>query len=270
MSHQFAVLNGRFVPLDSLTLPVTDPGVSHGAIVTDVCRTYGGRLFRHADHLQRFLRDCARCFIEIPYSPAQITSWARELVERNARSGDLLLNTFATPLTLVLRTVPLDVRRYADGVRLWPTPPHPAASGLLPPTVKHRNRFHWYIAERMAPPDTLALTTDADGPLLETAVGNLLMVRDGTVHSAPADAVLDGITLRVVRELCDRERIPFVHQPLTPEADEAVLCGTAFGLAGVREIDDRHYPCPGPLTRRLMAAWDALHTSSDNPTELLA
>lgn len=270
MADPLAVFNGRLVPASALSLPITDGGVAHGAIITDVCRTYGGRLFRHADHLERFVRDCAACFIPLAFTPEQIAGWAALLVERNAASGELTLNTLATPQTLILRTTPLDQERYrpyfTDGIALWPTPPHPA-SALLPPTVKHRNRLHWYVAERLAPPGSLPLTTDERGHLLETGVGNLLLVRGGVVLSPPRGSVLPGVSLKVVRELCDAGGIAFREQPLTADADEAMLCGTGFGLAGVRAIGERQYPWPGPLTRRLMAAWAALHTPSVNPTE---
>ncbi|MGL4550228.1 MAG: aminotransferase class IV [Gemmataceae bacterium] len=267
MTHALAIVNGRFIPLEAATLAVTDPGITHGAIVTDVCRTYGGKLFRYDDHLQRFLRDCAACTIDIAFKVEQISAWAHLLAERNPPGVDVLLNTFATPRTLVLRAVPLDVTPYRDGVALWPTPPHPASSSLLPPTVKHRNRFHWYIAERISPPGTLAVTTDEAGHLLETAVGNLLTVRGGVVLTSPAGTVLDGISLRVVRELCLRDEIPVREEPLTADADEALLCGTAFGVAAVRAVGEREYRHPGPVTRRLMAAWDGLHTPSDIPQE---
>lgn len=265
-----AVLNGRFIPTDRLSLPITDLGVTHGAMVTDVCRTYGGRLFRYADHLQRFLHDCTACHITLAFTPQQIADWAKELVACNAphhETCELLLNTFATPTTLVMRTAPLDIRRYADGVTLWPTPPHSAASGLLPPTIKHRNRFHWYIAERLAPPGTIPVTTDERGHLLETAVGNVILVRAGAMVSAPAETVLDGISLRVVRELCKSQGIAYREQLLTTDADEVILCGTAFGLAGVRAIGERAYACPGPITRRLMAVWSGLYNSIDNTKE---
>lgn len=265
MTSSLAVINGQFVPAETVHLPITDPGITHGAMVTDVCRTYGGRLFRYDDHLVRFFRNCAACFIPVNCSRNVLADWAQKLIESNSPSGDVLLNTFATPTSLILRTLPLDVARYAHGVHLWPTPAHPAVSGLLPPTIKHRNRFHWFIAERLAPPGQLPVTTDERGHLLETAVGHVLMVRQGIVLAPPRETVLDGISLLVVRELCAGEGIVIQEQRLTLDADEALLCGTAFGLAAVRAIGERVYPNPGPITRRLMTAWDRIHRSSDDP-----
>ncbi len=64
----FAIVNGRLMPAEQATLAMTDPGVVHGAIVTDYCRTFRRRLFRHGEHLSRFLEHCDECFIDLPYS----------------------------------------------------------------------------------------------------------------------------------------------------------------------------------------------------------
>ena len=47
-----------------------------------------------------------------------------------------------------------------------------------------------------------------DGLLTEGPGFNVFVVRDGTVAS-PDNNVLEGITRRAVRELCEREGIPF-------------------------------------------------------------
>src|SRR5207247_10745673 len=81
----------------------------------------------------------------------------------------------------------------------------------------------------------------------------------GIVRTPPAGRVLDGISLRVVRELCGELGIPFAEDSLVPAdlvaASEVMLCGTAFCLAGVRWFEGQVIPCPGPLTQRLLPAW---------------
>jgi hypothetical protein len=34
-----------------------------------------------------------------------------------------------------------------------------------------------------------------------------------------------------------------------------MICGTAFGVAGVRHVQGHDIPWPGPILRRLLAAW---------------
>src|SRR5205814_1619652 len=98
-----------------------------------------------------------------------------------------------------------------------------------------------------------------DGHVTETAFANFLIVRGGSIVSPPRSAILDGISLRVTEELCRDLGIPFAEASLTPEecqrADEAVVTGTAFCLAGVRSINGAALPWPGPITEALAVAW---------------
>jgi branched-subunit amino acid aminotransferase/4-amino-4-deoxychorismate lyase len=62
--------------------------------------------------------------------------------------------------------------------------------------------------------------------------------------------------------LCQQLGVPFAHRllPLSEclSSDEAMLAGTGFGLCGVSRIDATPLPWPGPLTARLMNAWNEL------------
>ncbi len=299
MTSPLACLNGRFLPFHQASLPLQDAGLASGATVNDFCRTYRQRLFRWPDHQARFRRDCAACLVPLPPSDATLTAVAEELIRHNAAlidaAADLALVVFATPGPLPhylgsagppgpptwgLHTFPLPFARYrpfaAEGVTLL-VPGHQAADpeAVLPPQIKHRSRMLWWIADQLvrrrvavggsatldrAPAHALALLTDApDGNVTETAIGNFLLVQKGVVHTPPRRRILDGISLRVVEELCAVLGIPFAEMsiPLSAcaGAEEALLCGTAFGVVGVRRIEEWELPWPGPILGRLLEAW---------------
>jgi branched-subunit amino acid aminotransferase/4-amino-4-deoxychorismate lyase len=257
--------------------------------VTDYCRTFGRRLYLWPEHLARLRRNCATCFIPLAPSDEELTQQAEALVEHNARllpaGEELALITFATPgplgvlagaprqdgpPTLVMHTLPLDRRRYrrffTEGVALAAVgqyDPHP--DGLTPPHVKHRNRLHWWRAERLlarrteVPPGALAIPITSGSCITETAIGHVLAVIDGAVFMPPRETVLEGISLTVVEELCGELEIDFLASELLLEelqgAKEAMLCGTAFCLAGVSWAEGVQLPWPGPVTQHLLAAW---------------
>lgn len=269
-----AYLNGRFVPPADLVLPVADRGVSMGATVVDNCRTYRNQLFRWPDHLARLRRDCAACHVPLEAGDETITATAEELVRRNGEPGiELQLVTIATPgpsngpPTLGMYTYPVPVGRYRSffetGIHLVTAGCHPPGT-LLPPRVKHRSRMVWWLAERAVPPGAIAvLTADPGGETFtETAIGNLLFVVGGAVVANDPALVLDGISVRVVRELCGSIGVPVREGPLTRTllrtATEVMLTGTGFGLAGVSRVDDHVLLWPGPVYRRLLTAWSAL------------
>jgi branched-chain amino acid aminotransferase len=288
MTTPLAYLSGNFLPAPDAALSVSDAGLVSGATVTDFCRTFGRRLFRWPDHLARFRRDCAECFVPLTQSDDELTAVAHHLIQHNAASlsdgGELALVTFATPgplgvyaglaadgpPTLVMHTLPLSFARYrsffTEGVALAVAGRHAAAEDdLAPAHVKHRSRLHWWRAGHLlrqradVPAGALAVLSDESGHVSETAIGNLLVVRGRVVATPPVGKVLDGISRRVVRELCATLKVAFVEQDLTLDdvrsADEVMLCGTAFCVAGVRWVEGRAIAWPGPVTSRLQRAW---------------
>jgi branched-subunit amino acid aminotransferase/4-amino-4-deoxychorismate lyase len=283
-------LSSRFLPQDEARLTLHDAGFVWGATVTDLCRTFGRRLFRLPDHLARFRRSCAAARLPPPPPDAELTAVAERLVAHNGAllpaAGDLAVVFFATPgpvgyylgepggpgdgpPTLGVHTFPIPFTRYVrlfrEGAVLAVPPTRHVPAACLDPRVKQRSRLHWWVAEQEArglDPGASALLLDADGCVTETAGANFLLVKDGVVCSPPRAAVLNGVSLQVTEELCRSLGVPFVERPIPraelAAADEALLTGTAFGLAGVRRLDGADLAWPGPICRRLRDAWDRL------------
>lgn len=290
MASPLTYLNGRFLPFAEASLPLHDAGFVSGATIVDNCRTFRHKPFRWADHLARFRRDCEACDVPLEATDETITAAAEELISHNAKllppGGELQLVTFATPgplgfylgsdangsPTLGMLTYPLPFARYrrffTEGVTLA-TVGHQLVDGdaILSPTIKHRSRMAWWMAEQIArrpphPPGAVALLLDGPaGSITETSFANFLCVIDDTIVVPPLERVLDGISLRVTRELC-RGWMP-VHEaplPLSKIANmsEAMLTGTGFGIAGVKWIDGFELNWPRPVFQRLLAAWNDL------------
>jgi branched-chain amino acid aminotransferase len=299
MTPPLAYLNGKLVPFAEAALPLHDAGFVSGATVVDNARTFRHKLFRWPDHLARFRRDCAACYVPLEARDEQLTATAEELVAHNAKllpvGGELQLVTFATPgplgfylgesangpPTLGMATYPLPFARYrpffTEGVRLCVAGHQPDAEGaVLQRWWKHRSRMDWHIAQQQlranAPPDVVALLTDSpNGNITETAFATFMAVIDGALTFPPWGTVLDGISQRVTFELCGTLGIPTTDRPVpvsdVPRMSEAVLTGTGFCIAGVRELHpwgwagghSAYRPAwPGPVFRKLLAAWSDL------------
>lgn len=277
MSSTIAYLNGRFLPASDIALSLADAGFVSGATVVDNARTYGGRPFRWADHLARFRRDCERCYVPLKLDDAELSRIADELLAHNLPSssiGELHVVTAATPgppdgpPTLAMSTYPVRVERYRPffecGVTL-------AVAGtqsfepndLLPPTVKHRSRLHWHIADqtiRKQHPNGVPVVMNHG--VGDTAIGGIAAVsKDGTLLLPPPEFVQESISLKVLAELGVPSRVESFSL-WSDDVRELLLCGTGFGVAGVKVLRDgirsRTFDWPGPDYRRLLAAWNRL------------
>ena len=263
-----AYLHPHFLPQSDAHLTLHDAGFVWGATITDLCRTFRHRPFRLADHLRRFRQSCELARVPMTASDDELTAVAERLVAHNAAllppDGDLAVVFFATPgpigyylgepggpgdgpPTLGVHTFPLPFARYhrlvRDGaVLVVPAVRHVPAE-CVDPRVKQRSRLSGWIADQEArhmEAGASALLLDADGFVTETAAANFLIVRGGAVLSPPRDSILNGVSLRVVEELCGELGIPFEEARLTVEdcrnAEEAMLAGTSYCLAGVRRV----------------------------------
>jgi branched-chain amino acid aminotransferase len=257
--------NGQFVPVSQVGLSIADAGLVYAATVTDFCRTYQQQLYRWPLHLRRFRHDCEAVHIPLLFSDTALTEAAHELINLNKRdlpsTQELALISFATPgplghllgeptsgpPTLVLHTFPLNESRYRpyheDGVTLelvGVLPTHPAS--LIPMEVKHRSRLSWYLADRKKRvPNSVACLVNEQFQAADTAIGSVVLVRDGRLIRSPYGTVLESISLQILEELAREEGIPFEQRPihwpelLEPDA-EVLLTGSGFGIAGVRQL----------------------------------
>ena len=289
-TEPLAFLAGQILPQSQAHLTLHDAGFVMGATVTDLCRTFHGRLYRWQDHLERFGRSCQKASLSAGFSESEITARAEELVNHNLHilgpGAELALVMFATPGpigyylgepggagdgpgTFGMHTFPLPWERYRrwveQGVSLVVPSIQQIPGESVDPHIKHRSRMHWWLADREAgrvEPGSLALLLDADGCVTETAAANFLIVRGGTVFSPPRQNILHGVSLTVVRELCHDLAIPFVERPLTIDdclsADEAMLASTPYCLVGVSRIQGRAIGFPGAILRRLLGRWSEI------------
>ena len=190
------------------------------------------------------------------------------------------------PPTLGMATYPVPFERYrpffTEGAVL-------AVAGfqtsdfadILPPNVKHRSRLGWYIAQNRLIDPKSGFHCEVPGavPVVfshcgvgDTAIGAILVVSDGVIFRTESGTALESVSMRVVSELCESLGVPFQPEPLDMRglaystlqnpASEVLLAGTGFCIAGVRRFANgkafRAYAWPGPVYRRLLAAWSEL------------
>jgi branched-chain amino acid aminotransferase len=278
MTKPIGYVHDRFVPAGEISIPLNDAGHLWGAVVTDRLRTFNGRLFRLDEHVNRFRQSCDLARIPQPVPDDRLREASEKLVELNRGPHELSLVWLATPgplapvvreapcPTLIAYTLPLDPTHYARAIRTGITLQAVAAAATVDPRIKHRSRLAWWVATQRVHgvnPDADPLFLDPHtGHVLETPAANLVAVIEGVVTSPPAGTILEGISLNVVRELCQAGRIPFAERPMTvadlASASEVLLTNTTYCVGGVSRVNEYRVPFSGPILNRLLDAWTDL------------
>lgn len=292
MSEPIAFLNGRVVPFSEAAVSVTDLGVVAGASVTEMIRTFKHVPFRLDDHLDRLFGSLELCGFPTQVDRLTLKSRVAEVVEHNSQlipdSHDLGIIIFVTAGqnltylgaaqreaasqgTICVHTFPLPFELWAakqtEGQHLASVSVEPLPGRAVPPQAKHRNRLHWYRADREARSryaTASSLLTTPEGDVTETSAGNFFIVKSDVIRTARPELVLGGISQRVLRELATELGFEWQEDAITlndiPRSDEAMTSSTTCCLLPVTRINDTAIGTgkPGPVFQKLITAWSDL------------
>ncbi len=76
-------LNGEYIPENEAKLPFRDRGVKYGDAVFDTTRTFGQKVFKVREHLERLYRSLRYVGIDPGLSIEEMAKITEEIVERN-------------------------------------------------------------------------------------------------------------------------------------------------------------------------------------------
>src|SRR5262245_16757642 len=81
--ERIAYHNGRFVPEREVLVPFRDRGFKYGDAVFDTTRTFGHRIFKLAEHVERLYRSLRYLRIDAGLAPDALIGITEEVVRRN-------------------------------------------------------------------------------------------------------------------------------------------------------------------------------------------
>ncbi len=280
-------VNGRIGGEQDATIPVLDHGFLYGEGVYEVVRTYAREPFLLDRHLQRLRRSAAMIALDVPFPDARLEGELRKTVAaffdhpENRGVADVYVRMLLTrgtgdisydpsrcgPPSLVIIVkpmVPHPAAVYEHGVKVIISTVvrnHPCA---ISPLIKSNNLLNQALAAQEAYRSGAfdAVMRNYRGELAECSIANLFVVKDGKALTPPVDAgLLSGITRGFVFELCPAAGVPLeqrvLHDEDLFEADESFLTSSTQEVVPIVQVDDRQIGDgrPGPITRRLLAAY---------------
>jgi branched-chain amino acid aminotransferase len=288
-NQRVVYLNGEFVPESEAMLPFRDRGFRYGDAVFDMTRTFGHRIFKLEEHIERLYRSLRYVRIDPGLSPGEITEITQAVLERNLHlldddddywvgqrvsrgvdvpGGDISSHAGAnvivecTPLPLKPRA-----RLFRDGIDVIVPSVRRTPPDALSPNAKTHNYLNLIMGDlevKARDPEAWAVTLDVNGNLCEGMGSNFFIVRDGTVVTPKVKYVLPGVSRQTVIDLAGEKKIPVVEDDIglydAYNADEVFLTSTSLCICGVRSINGAQIDTgtvPGPVTRELTDAYVA-------------
>lgn len=278
--------NGTFMPLDEAKVSILDRGFTSGEGVYDVTRSFGHRLFKLRDHVERLYRSLKYCHLKCEMPIEEMIRLSNEVFEKNkpllapdndvalwqvVSRGPVPLKRGSSPATIVIYCVPVAfasfAQGYLDGIKLMIPSTRRTPPECLEAKAKVCNKMNHAIAlyeAQQVDPRCIPLMLDLQGNISETNSSNFFFVANGTLYTSTEKNVLGGITRATVIELARELNIPVVEGSFTPYdvsvADEAFVAGTSPTVLPVTSLNGTKIgtSIPGSATLRLIKAFNKL------------
>ncbi|HEV8585948.1 MAG TPA: aminotransferase class IV [Methylomirabilota bacterium] len=285
-ADRIAYFNGRFVPEREVLVPFRDRGFKYGDAVFDTTRTFGHRIFKLGEHVDRLYRSLRYLRIDSGVPQGRMVEITEEVLRRNlpllepdddywvtqrvSRGLDAAAREVwpQAGATVIVECLPLPLREraslYRDGIRVLTPSVRRTPPESLSPRVKTHNYLNLVAADlevRAQDPGAWAVLLDTAGNLAEGLGSNIFLVQDRTLLTPREQAVLSGISRETVIALARDAGLAVVERDLdlydAYNAQEVFLTSTSLCICPVASVNGSRIGdgLPGPVTRQLTEAY---------------
>ncbi|TMQ71745.1 MAG: hypothetical protein E6K80_04740 [Candidatus Eisenbacteria bacterium] len=271
---RLAWIDGEIRQGGAATLSVFDRGARDGEGLFETLTMVDGHPCRWRRHLERLVVSAAELGFPVPPSPRVLRQGLAELAEVTGLSSAVARITITrgipsggrgrrTRVGAWIELDPLEARLWrgtrSGGARLVMS----RRSFEPGPLGRHKttSRLAYSLAReeaRAARADETLLVSPS-GWVLEGAVSNLFLAKDGRVSTPPLSlGILPGITRADVLRLCAERGMDAGERLLSradlEDADEIFVTSSVQGVVPVAELEGVPRPADGPLARSLRDA----------------
>jgi branched-chain amino acid aminotransferase len=288
MEERIVYLNGAFVHESQAKVSVLDSGFNAGDGVYDVTRTFRHKPFKLREHTERLFRSLFYTRIDCGMSHEEMEKTTLEVLERNkpllgenedcalwqvvsrgvrSSTGNRVSGRATVTVYSVIVNFPEFASFYVEGAPLVIPSTRRIPPQCLESKAKITNKMNPNMAAfeaKQVDPRAIPLMLDIDGNLSETSAHNFFLVIDGKLCTPTDRNVLGGITKAVIFDLAKQLGVEIVEGNYTPydlyNAEEAFLASTSPTFVPVRTVNGAKIGkgAPGPVTVRLIAAWNKM------------
>jgi branched-chain amino acid aminotransferase len=270
MSHlaneRVAWFNGAFLPEREVRIPFRDTSWVYGDGCFDMTRSFGHRLFKVREHVERLYRSLKYLRIDPGFGPARMAELTEELFEKNRHllgpdddywvgqrisrgvkevPGDNLEHHGPN---VVLECAPLPfvqrAKLFRDGIRVVVPSHRRVPPESLTPRAKTHNYLNLVVANQEVEsldPEAWAVLLDVNGNLCEGMGSNIFVVKDGALLTPREKFVLPGVSRQTVIDLAREEGLALAEADIdlydAYNAEEVFLTSTSLCICPVVKVN---------------------------------
>jgi branched-chain amino acid aminotransferase len=291
-NERVAWFNGEFMPEREVRIPFRDQSWVYGDGAFDMTRSFGHRLFKVKEHVERLYRSLKYLRLDPGFGPQRMCELTEELFERNRHllgpdddywvgqrisrgvkevPGDNLEHHGPN---VVLECAPLPfvqrAKLFREGIRVVVPSHRRVPPDSLTPRAKTHNYLNLVVANQEVQsldPEAWAVLLDVNGNLCEGMGSNIFVVMDGEILTPREKFVLPGVSRQTVIDLAAEEGFALREADIdlydAYNAEECFLTSTSLCICPVVKVNGvaigqetgNSGQVWGPVTRRLADAY---------------
>jgi branched-chain amino acid aminotransferase len=270
-------INGEFFHRDEAKISVFDGGYLVGDGVWEGIRLHGGKFAFLELHLERLFEGAKAIGLDIGKTKAQLTEMLYGTVRRNDMHDNVHVRLMVTRgnkktpsqdprLTVTPPNIVIIAEHKAPnpevtkaGIKLFTSSTRRPPPDTLDARLNCHSKLHEVIAliQALNAGADEALMLDVNGAVATCNATNFFIVTQGEVWTSTGQHCLNGITRRLVIELCKANAISVQERDFSLtkvyNSEEAFVTGTFGSLTPVIAVDGRTIGTgqPGEMTARL-------------------
>jgi len=282
---RIAYVNGEFVLEKDAVISIRDRGFLQGYSVFDTTRTFGHKIFKLSEHLDRFYQSLKYARLNPQITKDQMAEITMELLNKNLElihsdddywvtqrvSRGVSTSEGEVP-TVILETVPLPFKSranyYKNGMPVVVPSVRRTPPEVLSPRAKIQNYANLVQAEfevTSINPEAWPILLDMNGNMSEGPGSNFFIIKNGKVITPKEQYVLAGISRSTTLELAAELGLETLEADIdlydVYTADEAFVTSTSFCICPVLSVNGAiigEGEIPAPITKRLLSAYSGL------------
>ena len=255
-------MNGEFIPWKNATSHIISQGLHYASAVFEGERAYGGKIFKSAEHTDRFFNSAKIIGIKIPFTKEEINEAKKTLINKMDyqdcyvrplawRGGDQMgISTTKSNINVAIAVWDdwssyFKIEDRKNGLKLITSPWKRPAPDTAPFEAKASGPYiictmSKEFAESKGYHDALML--DYRGYVAEGTGANIFFIKGNDIHTPIPDCFLNGITRQAVMKMVTQQGYKITERHMLPSDinnyDEAFLTGTAAEITPIKSIDN--------------------------------
>ncbi len=286
-SERTVYFNGNYIPESQAKVPFRDRSFKYGDGVFDMTRTFGHKIFKIKEHVDRLYQSLNYMDIHINLSKKEMINISNKILEINLplinnqedywvgqrisrgidKVGGEQWDIDGGP-TIIVECAPLPLKPraslYETGIKVWTPSVRRTPFQSMSPRAKTHNYINLILGDneiKHIDEDAWAILLDINGNLTEGMGSNIFTVSKNILYTPKSQNVLGGISRETVIDLAKKIGLQVIEKDIEVfeaiNSEEIFLTSTSLCICPVSSFNGKQigHNVFGPITKSLIKAY---------------